>query len=210
MSFGASEMGAFLRSAPEVPYPDLQFSLSPYTFRRGLLQGSLKLESEPGLTIIGYALRPESRGSVTVQSPDIADFPKIVPRWLSTSNDRQVAIAMMRAMRLFVSQPPLKHYVDREMWPGPKIASDEDLLSAFKSNFVSGLHAVGTCKMGVDAMSVLDERLRVRGVAGLRVVDASSVPAPISGNTNGPVMALAWLAAEKILADRHRKSSQIA
>lgn len=201
MSFGASEMGGFVSSSPDVAYPDLQLSLSPYTFARGLLQGRLKLEDKPGITIIGYALRPESRGEITIRSADMRDMPSIRPNWLATENDRRTAVSMMRIMRDFVAQPALQPYVKEELWPGRTVQSDADMLAAFRSTFVSGLHAVGTCRMGGDADAVVDERLRVRGVEGLRVVDASVIPAPISGNTNGPVMALAWRAADLILQE---------
>ncbi|WP_378951391.1 GMC family oxidoreductase [Mesorhizobium sp. ANAO-SY3R2] len=202
MSFGASEMGGFVRSAPEVPYPDLQLSLSPYTFARGLLQGKLALEDKPGLTIIGYALRPESRGEVAIRTAEMSDMPHIKPNWLTTEGDRRTAVAMMRVMRDFVAQPALRPYVRQEIWPGADVQSDEALLEAFRGTFVSGLHATGTCRMGNDGDAVVDGRLRVHGVEGLRVVDASVIPAPVSGNTNGPVMALAWRAAEFIIADR--------
>lgn len=202
MSFGASEMGGFVRSSPDIAYADLQLSLSPYTFARGLLQGKLKLEDKPGITIIGYALRPESRGEVNIRTPDMRDMPAIRPNWLATEHDRRTAVAMMRIMRDFVAQPALQPYVKDELWPGRAVQSDEDLLTAFRSTFVSGLHAVGTCRMGSDTNAVVDERLRVHGVDGLRVVDASVIPAPISGNTNGPVMALAWRAADLILEER--------
>lgn len=204
MSFGASEMGGFVRSSPEVAYPDLQLSLSPYTFARGLLQGKLELEDKPGLTIIGYALRPESRGEICIRTADMRDMPQIKPNWLATTGDRHTAVAIIRTMRNFVTQPPLRSYVKEEIWPGTDVQSDEALLAAFRGTFVSGLHAVGTCRMGSDADAVVDERLRVHGVDGLRVVDASVIPAPVSGNTNGPVMALAWRAAELIIQDRYR------
>ena len=203
MSFGASELGGFVSSSPDVAYPDLQLSLSPYTFARGLLQGRLKLEDKPGITIIGYALRPESRGEITIRSADMRDMPSIRPNWLATENDRRTAVSMMRIMRDFVAQPALQPYVKEELWPGRTVQSDEKMLAAFRSIFVSGLHAVGTCRMGDDADAVVDERLRVRGVEGLRVVDASVIPAPISGNTNGPVMALAWRAADLMLQETH-------
>lgn len=202
MSFGASEMGAFVRSSSDVTYPDLQLSLSPYTFARGLLQGRLKLEAEPGITIIGYALRPESRGEITIRSADMRDMPPIRPNWLATENDRRTAISMMRIMRDFVAQPALQPFVKQELWPGPAVQLDDDMLAAFRATFVSGLHAVGTCRMGNDVDAVVDERLRVHGVDGLRVIDASVIPAPISGNTNGPVMALAWRAADLVLEER--------
>lgn len=203
MSFGASEMGGFVRSSPEVPYPDLQLSLSPYTFARGLLQGKLALEDKPGLTIIGYALRPESRGEISIRTREMRDMPHIKPNWLATEGDRRTAVAMMRAMRDFVAQPSLRPYVEGEIWPGANVQSDKELLEAFRGTFVSGLHATGTCRMGTDGDAVVDGRLRVHGVEGLRVVDASVIPAPVSGNTNGPVMALAWRAADFIIADRN-------
>jgi choline dehydrogenase-like flavoprotein len=202
MSYGASEMGAFVRSGPQAAYPDIQISLSPYTFARGLLQGKLRLDAQPGLTVIGYALRPESRGSIGIRSGDVSEHPRIQPRWLDTEGDRRLAVAMIRALRGFAAQPALARFLDHEIWPGRDVQSDEDLLCAFRGSFVSGLHAVGTCRIGTDPMAVVDSRLRVRGVEGLRVVDASVIPSPISSNTNGPVMALAWLAAAKILADR--------
>ena len=110
---------------------------------------------------------------------------------------------MMRAMRRWAGHPSLQRFLAAELWPGNAVDGDEEMLAAFRGNFVSGLHGVGSGRMGTDAMAVVDERLRVRGVEGVRVVDASAIPAPISSNTNGPVMALAWLAAEKIL-DRQR------
>lgn len=202
MSYGASEMGAFVRSGPQASYPDIQISLSPYTFARGLLQGKLRLEAQPGLTVIGYALRPESRGSIAIRSGDVSEYPRIRPRWLDTDGDRRLAVSMIRALRGFAAQPALRRFLDHEIWPGRDVQSDEDVLSAFRAGFVSGLHAVGTCRIGKDGMAVVDSGLKVRNVEGLRVVDASVIPSPISSNTNGPVMALAWLAAEKILADR--------
>lgn len=204
MSFGASEMGGFVRSSPEVAFPDIQLSLSPYTFARGLLQGKLQLEDRPGLTIIGYALRPQSRGEIAIRSADMRDLPKITPNWLATEGDRRTAVSMMRIMREFVAQPALRPYISEEIWPGATIQSDAELLDAFRGTFVSGLHAIGTCRMGTDTDAVVDERLRVHGVDGLRVVDASVIPAPISGNTNGPVMALAWRAADLIIQDRKK------
>ncbi|WP_293860966.1 GMC family oxidoreductase [uncultured Alsobacter sp.] len=196
LSYGASEMGAFVRSRPEVPYPDLQLSLSPYTFARGLLPGRLRMEREPGLTMIGYMLRPESRGRVGIRSPDVEVPPVITPNWLATESDRGTAVAMMRAMRRFVDQPALAALLETELWPGRSVDGDAELLDAFRGRFVSGLHAVGTCRMGNDPLAVVDGTLRVRSVDNLRVVDASVMPSPISSNTNGPVMALAWLAAD--------------
>src|SRR5690606_9534843 len=135
MGYGASEMGAFVRSRPDVAYPDIQLSLSPYTFARGLLQGKLKLEKEPGLTIIGYALRPESRGRVMIRHGDVGAMPHIQPNWLATTGDQMTAVAMMRAMRRFVDQPAIAQFIDTELWPGRAVTSNEDLLAQFRKNF---------------------------------------------------------------------------
>lgn len=199
MSYGGGEMGAFLKSSDAVAYPDIQLSLSPYTFSRGLLQGRLQLEKEPGLTVIGYLLRPQSRGRILARDADMTTTPDIQPNWLSSGHDRTVALLMMRRIRVFVSQPELALFLPQELWPGAQLQSDEELLKAFTDAFVCGLHAVGTCRMGTDRAAVVDDNLRVHSVQGLRVVDASVIPAPISGNTNGPVMALAWRAADRIL-----------
>jgi choline dehydrogenase-like flavoprotein len=201
LSYGASEMGAFVKSRPDVAWPDIQLSLSPYTFARGLLSGKLELEREPGLTIIGYALRPASRGTILVE-PGRTDAPVIRPNWLTEASDRRLALDMVRAMRGFVAQPSLKPFLASEIWPGSAVQDEDDLLAAFRASFVSGLHAVGTCRMGTDVDAVVDADLKVRGVTGLRVVDASVIPNPVSSNTNGPVMALAWKAADRILAGR--------
>lgn len=201
LSYGASEMGAFVKSKPDARWPDLQLSLSPYTFARGLLSGKLLLESEPGLTVIGYALRPASRGTISVE-PGRTDAPVIRPNWLSVESDRALAFDMVRAMRRFVAQPSLRPFLVAELWPGASVQGEEELLDAFRAGFVSGLHAVGTCRMGTDAGAVVDADLKVHGVRGLRVVDASVIPNPVSSNTNGPVMALAWKAADRILAAR--------
>ena len=150
-------------------------------------------------------LRPESRGSVRLGSAKPGALPKIEPGWLGTEGDRRTAVRIMDVMREFVRQPALSGLVGPEIAPGADIVDFEAKLSAFRAMFVSGLHAVGTCRMGEDEGAVVDSRLRVHGVEGLRVVDASVIPAPISGNTNGPVMALAWRAAAMILADADLK-----
>jgi choline dehydrogenase-like flavoprotein len=108
---------------------------------------------------------------------------------------------MVRYMRRYVRQPAWAPYLGDEMVPGPSVESDQDILAAVTKGLTSGLHAVATCAMGRDETSVVDSRLRVRGVQGLRVVDCSVMPGLVSGNTNGPAMALAWRAADFIVAD---------
>jgi choline dehydrogenase-like flavoprotein len=113
---------------------------------------------------------------------------------------------MVRYMRTYMRQPALAPYVGEELVPGVACESDAQILSAFRRLSLCGTHAVATCRMGSDNAAVVDERLRVRGVRGLRVVDCSVMPAPVSGNTNGPAMALAWHAASLIAADARRSS----
>lgn len=199
LTFGGSEIGGFIRSRPDVDRPDIQIAMSPYSLRPGR-SGRPRPGTGPGFTIIGYMLRPESRGRIEIQSADPAVPPVITPKWLSTPGDEATAVAMMEQMRAFVRRPGLNRFVGEELAPGAGVSGFPAMLTALRSQFVSGLHAVGTCRMGTDSGAVVDARLRVRGVAGLRVVDASVMPAPPSGNTNGPVMALAWRAAEMILA----------
>lgn len=197
-TFGASEFGGFLRSRPDLPRPDLQIAMSPYSFEQGRRDGRVKVEDQPGFTMIGYMLHPSSRGTVELTSPDPRKPLKILPNWLGVEEDESTALSMMRQMRTFVRQPGLRDYIGDELAPGPGVVSDAAMLAALKARFVSGLHAVGTCRMGADEGAVVDDRLRVIGIDCLRVIDASVIPAPLTGNTNGPVMALAWRAAELV------------
>ena len=129
------------------------------------------------------------------------DPPVIRPNYLSTQSDQRGSVGVVRFMRQWLSQPALHSYLAEETTPGPDVQSDEGILEAFAQLGQSGYHACGTCRMGTDPKAVLDERLRVRGASGLRVVDLSMFPTLISGNTNGPMMALAWRAADLILGD---------
>lgn len=194
LTYGASEFGGFLRSQPERRLPDLQIAMSPYSFEQGRQDGRLKVEDQPGFTVIGYMLHPVSRGRIELVSSDPATLPRILPNWLGVETDELTALSMMRQMRAFVGQPGLRDFIGEELAPGWHVVSDEAMLSALKARFVSGLHAVGTCRMG----AVVDDELCVDGVDNLRVVDASVIPAPLTGNTNGPVMALAWRASQLI------------
>ena len=187
MGLGGSETGAFLCSTPAAGHPDLQLAVSPYSFAQGLLDGRLALEDRPGITATGYMLRPTSQGTVTLAGPDPAAMPCIRANWLATAHDRETALRMVGWMRRLMRAPALRDFVGEERWLGREM-DDAALLEAFTGRFVSGLHATGTCAMG----RVLDSGLRLRGVEGLWLVDASAIPAPVSGNTNGPVMALAW------------------
>lgn len=196
LSYGASEMGGFFRTSPDIALPDMQLSLSPYTFDRSVFARP-RTEAEPGVTLIGYFLQPESRGHIAVGGA-------INAGWLATEGDRRAAVGMMRELRRFAAAPSLAALIECELFPGAAVQSEDDMLAAFRERVVSGLHATGSCSMGEGRMAVVDGNLRLHGLGGLRVVDASVIPAPIRGNTNGAVMALAWAAADTILAERGR------
>ncbi|CAN5213057.1 GMC family oxidoreductase N-terminal domain-containing protein [soil metagenome] len=204
MATGPFEVGAFIRTEPQVERPDAQLYMGAFTFARGDDNFPVPLadvERLPGLTIYGQLLRLTSEGSVMLRSPDPAAPPVITPNWLTTPEDQHVAIAVVRYMRRYMAQPALAHYVGEELVPGVACDSDANILQAFRRLSLCGTHAVATCRMGSDNAAVVDARLRVRGVEGLRVVDCSVMPSPVSGNTNGPVMALAWHAATLIAQD---------
>lgn len=207
LATGPFEVGAFVRTEPHVPRPDAQLYMGAFTFARGDDNFPVPLaevERVPGLTIYGQLLRLTSEGEVSISSPDPDNALSITPNWLRTDEDCHAAIAMVRYMRDYMRQPAIAPYVGEELVPGAKVESDEDILQAFRRLSLCGTHAVATCRMGNDNRAVVDDRLRVRGVDGLRVVDCSIMPSPVSGNTNAPAMAVGWRASDLIIEDRRR------
>ena len=199
LSLGSYEVGAFARTRADIDRADVQLMFAPFSL--DFTKQTMAFEDRPGMQFFGYVLRPESQGSVMIRSKDPNDAPLIRPNYMTADYDRQTSVAMVRYMRELLRQKPLERYISEETTPGAAVQSDDEIIEAFGRYGQSGYHAAGTCKMGHDAMSVLDDRLRVRGVNGLRVVDLSVFPTLISGNTNGPVMAVAWRAADLILED---------
>jgi choline dehydrogenase-like flavoprotein len=191
------DITAFIRTDPALKQPDAQLTFWSLTLNRGAQK--MEPEKGPGLFIMGYPLRTQSEGSVTAQSRDPAAPPRIATNFLSDSYDQNVIIGLFRYMRRFADQAPLRAFISHETRPGIVVRSDDEIMEAARQDDTC-MHAVGTCRMGVDTGSVVDPGLRVRGVSGLRVVDCSVMPTQVSGNTNGPVMALAWRAAELIQA----------
>jgi choline dehydrogenase-like flavoprotein len=199
LATGPFEVGAFVRTAPGANRPDTQLYLGAFSYARSDDKFPVQLNEpgrDPGLTIYGQLLNLTSEGSVMIASADPDAPPSITPNWLTTDYDRRAFVGMIRYMRSYLRQPSLAQFVGEELVPGADCQSDEEILSAAQRLSTSGLHGVATCRMGRDDAAVVDHRLRVRGVEGLRVADCSVMPSLVSGNTNGPAMALGWRAAD--------------
>jgi choline dehydrogenase len=198
MSMAPSQLGAFTRSDPSRTYPNIEYHVQPL---------SLDAFGQPLHTFAAFTasvcnLNPGSRGSVTLKSDRFEAAPAISPNYLSTDEDRKVAADSLRITRRIVAQPALAKYQPEEWRPGPQYQTDEELATLAGDIATTIFHPVGTAKMGADndPTAVVDSHLRVRGVAGLRVVDASIMPTITSGNTNSPTLMIAEKAARWIVA----------
>ena len=200
LTLSAAHVGAFVKSRPELATPDIQFHILPATMDLEKLSNEQKmvLETEPGLTLAPCQLRPESKGSVRIASADGARHPAIMANYLSDALDQEVVVAALRWARRMAAQPALAAVIDHEMHPGPELATDEALLAFARATGTTIYHPVGTCRMGGDPAAVVDSELRVVGVEGLRVVDASVMPRLVSGNTNAPTIMIGEKAADLI------------
>lgn len=192
----AFESGAFIKTRPDLDHPDAQLLMAPFSVRMDSPQ-ALRLEKEAGFHCLGYALHPTSRGNISLHTANPNDPVRISPNYLATSDDQETALAMISEIRALFDTPALKQFFRKETFPGRHLGSGTKLLETLVTHSMPGGHAVGTCAMG----TALDARCRLKGTSRLRVVDASIFPNPISGNTNGPVMAAAWNAASMILPD---------
>jgi choline dehydrogenase-like flavoprotein len=197
MTMAPSQLGAFVRSDPSRDTPNLQYHIQPLT----LPKFGQPLDPFPAFTASVANLRPTSRGAVRITSPDPQAHPEIRPNYLSTADDRRVAADAIRITRHIVSRPALAKYHPQEFRPGPGVEGDEELAKAAGDIGTTIFHPVGTCKMGSDETAVVDARLKVRGLSGLRIADASIMPTITSGNTNSPVLMIAEKAAAMILRD---------
>ena len=199
LTLSASQVYVFTNTSLDGSRPNIQFHMQPLS------------ADKPGDGVHPFSaftmsicnLRPESRGEVTINSADPTQLPKIIPNYLSTESDRKIAIDSIKVARKIAEADSLKKHILDEYVPGQSFISDEELLEAAKNNSQSIYHPVGTCKMGEDENSVVDEQLKVHGISGLRVVDASIMPELVSGNTNAPTMMIAEKAAEMILSDNN-------
>jgi len=197
MTMAPSQLGAFVKSDPSRDTPNLQYHVQPLT----LPKFGEPLDPFPAFTASVANLRPTSRGSVRITSPDPAEHPQIQPNYLSTEEDRQVAAAAVRITRNIVSMPALARYRPQEFRPGLEFQSDGELAAAAGDISTTIFHPVGTAKMGQDDGAVVDHRLKVHGLAGIRVADASVMPTITSGNTNAPTLMIAEKAAAMILEE---------
>jgi choline dehydrogenase len=198
MSMAPSQLGAFTRSDSAQPWPNLQYHVQPLS----LDAFGQPLHRYNAFTASVCNLNPTARGAVRIQSPDAAVAPLIQPRYLSTAEDRQVAAESLRLTRRIAAMPALARYQPQEVKPGVQYQSDDELARLAGDIGTTIFHPVGTCRMGRlgEPGAVVDTRLRVQGLAGLRVADASVMPTITSGNTNSPTLMIAERAADWILS----------
>ncbi len=201
LSMISSPAALFARTRPELASPDVKISISPFSADRP--QDGLHPFS--GFTSIAYQLRPESRGEIKLKSPDPADAPAVHPNYLATETDQRTIVAGLKLIRRLLANPHMQHFIDREFQPGPDVETDAQLLDYARRRGGTVYHPTSTCKMGSDPLAVVDAELRVHGIGGLRVADASIMPTVVSGNTN----AAAIMIGEK-LADMVRQPLRLA
>ncbi|HET7633322.1 MAG TPA: choline dehydrogenase [Burkholderiales bacterium] len=199
LAIGINQGGLFTRALRESKTPDIQFHFG--TLTADLAGG--KPHDFPGFTMSVCQLRPTSRGTVTIRSRDAHQPLAMQPNYLSTELDCATAVAGIRVARAIAAAPAMAEYIVDEYRPGPAAQSDAELLDFARNYGATIFHPAGTCKMGDDALAVVDSRLRVRGIDGLRVVDGSIMPTLVSGNTNAPIIMIAEKAADMIVEDAH-------
>ena len=201
LTFGVTSAQVFCRSNPDKPSPDLQLLFTPGSYNYDPSKYGA-LEVEPGVTVAVCPVQPSSRGTILARSADPTMHPTIAPNYFSHPNDARVLLSGIRLARQILSAPTMAAISVIETQPGPDLQSDEDLIAYTKKFGTSYMHGVGTCRMGIDETCVVDERLRVRGLSGLRVVDASIMPTLTTGNTNATTVMIGEKGAAMILEDR--------
>jgi len=201
LSMISSPAALFARTRQELASPDVKISISPFSAERP--QDGLHRFS--GFTSIAYQLRPESRGEIKLKSPDPFDAPAVYPNYLATETDQRTIVAGLKLIRQILASSQMQALIAAEFQPGPAVESDEELLDYARRRGGTVYHPTSTCKMGNDPLAVVDASLRVHGIEGLRVADASIMPTVVSGNTNAATIMIG----EKV-ADMVRQSQQLA
>ena len=207
LSMSVNQGGGFIRSSPGLRAPDLQLYFNPasYSATRERTRRLMNPDSFPGFISSFNSCRPTSRGYIEIRSPDPAVMPAIHPNYLSTEQDLEDVLHGARLLRRLAAAAPLAALIERELYPGPAMTTDAQLLQDFRERAGTVFHPVGTCMMGPDpATSVVDPRLRVHGTEGLRVIDASIFPSITSGNTNAPTAMVADRGAKLLLEDERQ------
>ena len=197
LTIAAGTSGAFFKTNSRLASPDIQIHFIPFSTDK---MGE-NLHPFSGFTASVCQLRPESRGSLKIRSADPGAPPEIRINYLATETDRAAFIDGIKILRKILAAPALKAYCVDEVYPGAKVTSDEDVLDFCRKTGSTVYHPTSTCRMGTDPLAVVDQRLRVRGIEGLRVVDASVMPDLMSGNTNAPTIMIAEKASDMILED---------
>lgn len=198
LTLGTGLVHGFVKTQPQLPTPDVQYFFMHASYANAAIR---KLDSAPGMTIGVAGLRPTSQGSIHIKSKDPKDGPAIRPNFLATREDQQTLVDGMKIARRIVGRDALSHYIETEMSPGEGVQTDTQWLDFGRANGQTIYHPIGTCRMGSDDAAVVDVRLRFKGLQGLRIVDASVMPAMVSGNTQSPVMMVAERGADLILED---------
>jgi choline dehydrogenase len=192
LTIAAAQAGLFARTRPELATPDVQFATVIFSADRPA-EGLHKFS---GFSVVAYQLRPESRGELKLKSADPNAAPAMYPNYLATETDRRTTIDGLKLARRLLATPDMQHFITGEYIPGDAVQTDDELLDYAKQYGGTVFHPTSTCKMGSDPMAVVDAQLRVHGVQGLRVVDASIMPAVVSGNTNAATIMIAEKAAD--------------
>ena len=198
LTYTAGIVYGFARTRPELAEPDVQYHFAHASYATAATR---ILDREPGMTLTVYQCRPESKGSIHIRSADAFAKPLIRPNFLADPLDQQTVVAGMRLGRRIIENAAMDRYRAHEMNPGTAVQTDAEWLDFARGNGQTTYHVVGTCKMGSDPMAVVDDRLRVHGITGLRVVDASVMPTMVSGNTNAATIMIAEKGADLIKSD---------